>query len=126
MNSMYGFEGEVKQKYSEHVSRLFTDTFNYLPLAHILHVAPDADSPPVCSSGAGGLQTGAGDVLVMHGGLFSDDNVTVQDILAADRVRQPPETGLMCDILWSDPQPQPGTYLLPSLVLHSHLLRRTL
>ena len=30
---------------------------------------------------------------VMHGGLFSEDNVTLDDIRKVDRNRQPPETG---------------------------------
>lgn len=44
----------------------------------------------------------------MHGGLFSKDDVTLKDIRAVDRVRQPPEDGLMSELLWSDPQPQMG------------------
>ena len=31
---------------------------------------------------------------VMHGGLFSEDNVTLDDIRTVDRNRQPPETGM--------------------------------
>ena len=44
----------------------------------------------------------------MHGGLFSKDDVSLKDIRAVDRVKQPPEDGLMSEILWSDPQPQNG------------------
>jgi serine/threonine-protein phosphatase 5 len=44
----------------------------------------------------------------MHGGLFSKDDVTLKDIVAVNRVKQPPEEGLMSEILWSDPQPQNG------------------
>lgn len=44
----------------------------------------------------------------MHGGLFSKDDVTLKDIRAVDRVRQPPEDGIMSELLWSDPQPQNG------------------
>jgi len=35
-------------------------------------------------------------------------NVTLDDIRAIDRFRQPPDEGLMCEILWSDPHPYPG------------------
>ena len=42
-------------------------------------------------------------VLIVHGGLFSQDGVTLDDIRAIDRLREPPDEGLMCDILWSDP-----------------------
>ncbi|CAF0958795.1 unnamed protein product [Adineta steineri] len=86
MNQMYGFEGEVKAKYTVQMFQLFTEVFNYLPLAHCIN----------------------NKVLVMHGGLFSKDDVTLKDIRAVDRVRQPPEDGLMSEILWSDPQPQNG------------------
>lgn len=44
----------------------------------------------------------------MHGGLFSRDDVTLEEIKKIDRNRQPPDEGLMCELLWSDPQPQIG------------------
>lgn len=44
----------------------------------------------------------------MHGGLFSRDDVTLDDIRVTDRNRQPPEEGIMCELLWSDPQPMKG------------------
>ena len=47
-------------------------------------------------------------VLVLHGGLFESDNVTLDDIRKVDRYREPPDSGIMCECLWSDPQPQPG------------------
>ncbi|XP_025423474.1 serine/threonine-protein phosphatase 5 [Sipha flava] len=86
MNRMYGFEGEVKSKYSVEMANLFTEVYNWLPLAHCINKR----------------------VLVMHGGLFSKDDVTLKDIENIYRNRQPPEEGLMCDILWSDPQDAPG------------------
>ena len=48
----------------------------------------------------------AGKILVLHGGLFSQDNVTLDDLRAVDRFREPPDAGLMCDMLWADPMPQ--------------------
>jgi len=86
MNQMYGFTGECKAKYNQHMCELFTEVYNYLPLCHLLNNR----------------------VLVMHGGLFSKDDVTLDDIRAVDRNRQPPDEGLMCELLWSDPQPQYG------------------
>ena len=65
---------------------LFAEVFEYLPLAHCLNSK----------------------VLVMHGGLFNKDNVTLEDIRNIDRIRQPPDEGLMCDILWSDPMLNSG------------------
>ena len=36
MNQMYGFEGEVKSKYSATMAELFTELFEWLPLAHCI------------------------------------------------------------------------------------------
>ncbi len=33
---MYGFEGEVKSKYSNKMMDLFSEVFNWLPLAHCI------------------------------------------------------------------------------------------
>jgi serine/threonine-protein phosphatase 5 len=90
MNQMYGFEGECKHKYSSQVYEFFTQVFQVLPLAHCLHGLDEK-----------GMQ--AKKVLVMHGGLFSQDNVKLDDIRKIDRNKQPPNEGLMCEILWSDP-----------------------
>lgn len=86
MNQMYGFEGEVKAKYTAQMAELFTEVYNWLPLAHCLNNR----------------------VLVMHGGLFTRDDVTLDEIRKIHRNRQPPEDGPMCELLWSDPQPQNG------------------
>lgn len=40
--------------------------------------------------------------LCVHGGL-SPDMVTLDDIRTIDRFREPPTSGIMCDMLWSDP-----------------------
>jgi len=82
MNQMYGFEGEVKEKYSVQMAQFFTEIFNWLPLAHIINNG----------------------VFVTHGGLFMEDGVTLDKIESYERNRQPPESGIMCDLLWSDPQ----------------------
>ncbi|XP_054164961.1 serine/threonine-protein phosphatase 5-like [Oppia nitens] len=81
MNQMYGFEGEVKAKYTIQMYELFAEVFNLLPLAHCINKR----------------------VLVMHGGLFANDSITLDQIRNTDRNRQPPDEGIMCDILWSDP-----------------------
>ena len=38
--------------------------------------------------------------------LFSvlQDDVTLDDIRKTERNRQPPDEGIMCELLWSDPQ----------------------
>eukprot|EP00252_Welwitschia_mirabilis_P010559 TRINITY_DN23868_c0_g1_i1.p1 TRINITY_DN23868_c0_g1~~TRINITY_DN23868_c0_g1_i1.p1 ORF type:complete len:487 (+),score=106.41 TRINITY_DN23868_c0_g1_i1:377-1837(+) len=86
MNKIYGFEGEVKSKYNETMVNLFAEVFCCLPLAHVINEK----------------------IFVVHGGLFSNDGVKLDDIRKIDRFCEPPEEGLMCEILWSDPQPQNG------------------
>ncbi|KAG1468455.1 hypothetical protein G6F56_003821 [Rhizopus delemar] len=86
MNKVYGFEGEVKAKFSEMMFKLFSETFNALPLAHVIGEK----------------------IFVTHGGLFSRDNVTLDEIRKIDRSGQPGSDGLMCELLWSDPQPEMG------------------
>lgn len=36
LNKMYGFEGEIRAKYDTDTFTLFTDSFKYLPLGHII------------------------------------------------------------------------------------------
>ena len=95
MNNIYGFQGEVAAKVDARCFELFTEVFNHLPLAALLQ--PEQPSTP-----------SALPVFVTHGGLFSTDDVTLADIEKCPRVQQPPETGLMCEILWSDPQRAKG------------------
>lgn len=47
-------------------------------------------------------------VMVCHGGLFSKDGIKLADIAKTDRKREPPESGIMCELLWSDPQDMNG------------------
>lgn len=56
---------QVKAKYNLMMANLFRETFCWLPLAHVLN----------------------GRVLVVHGGLFSKDGVTLDDIRSIDRYR---------------------------------------
>lgn len=88
MNRMYGFEGECKAKYSERVFKLFSESFSALPLATLI----------------------GGKYLTLHGGLFSDDKVTLDDIRKLNRhnQRQPGQSGLMMEMLWTDPQEENG------------------
>jgi serine/threonine-protein phosphatase 5 len=76
MNSIYGFQGEVNAKVDPMSFDLFTEAFNLLPLAACLSKK----------------------VLVVHGGLFSEDGVTLDQIRAIERNQQPPESGLMTEV----------------------------
>jgi len=86
MNKVYGFEGEVRAKYTPTAYDLFSELFCCLPLAHVINDK----------------------VLVVHGGLFSTEAVSLEDIRKIERLREPPDSGLMCELLWADPQEQPG------------------
>jgi serine/threonine-protein phosphatase 5 len=70
------------------VFKLFSESFSALPLATLVGKK----------------------YLVLHGGLFSDDSVTLDDIRKLNRhnQRQPGQAGLMMEMLWTDPQEEPG------------------
>lgn len=89
MNAMYGFEKECTTKYNRNVYEAFAEFFNTLPIGHIIN----------------------DQILIVHGGL-SDQSMTIQKVNAANRLQQPPDQGLINDILWADPMDSPG--LAPS------------
>lgn len=86
MNRVYGFEGEVRAKYSPDVFDLFLEVFNALPIGHVINK----------------------EVFVVHGGLYSDDNILIADLQKPNRFREIPDSGVICESLWADPQPMPG------------------
>ncbi|BFZ53906.1 Palmitoyl-protein thioesterase 1 [Savitreella phatthalungensis] len=88
LGKVYGFEGECKHKYNERVFHLFQEAFGLLPLACLVDER----------------------YLVLHGGLFSDDKVTLEDLRNINRhsKKQPGTTGLLMEMLWTDPQDAPG------------------
>ncbi|KAK2197870.1 bifunctional Serine-threonine-specific protein phosphatase-bis(5-nucleosyl)-tetraphosphatase/Metallo-dependent phosphatase-like/Tetratricopeptide-like helical domain superfamily/Calcineurin-like phosphoesterase domain [Babesia duncani] len=86
LNRCYGFKGEVLSKYDETAYNLFCEVFCHLPLGYVINDR----------------------VLVLHGGLFGSDNVTLEQLRNIERIREPPESGLMTDMLWSDPKPFNG------------------
>ena len=88
MNRVYGFEGECKAKYNERTFKLFSESFSALPLATLIGKK----------------------YLTLHGGLFSDDKTNLDDIRKLNRhgQRQPGQSGLMMEMLWTDPQTQNG------------------
>ncbi|KAF2145976.1 uncharacterized protein K452DRAFT_104199 [Aplosporella prunicola CBS 121167] len=88
MNRMYGFEGECRAKYNERIFKLFSESFSALPLATLI----------------------GRKFFVLHGGLFSNDDISLDDVRKLNRhkQRQPGQSGLMMEMLWTDPQPAPG------------------
>ncbi|KAJ1026328.1 hypothetical protein NDA16_002415 [Ustilago loliicola] len=119
MNKVYGFEGECKAKFGGDLTfKLFTQVFIALPLATLI----SATKPPLTGSELPdsfsiaqrqpivAKDTSFKRFFVVHGGLFSKDGVTLDDIRAIDRFKigQPGQQGLMMELLWSDPQTAPG------------------
>ncbi|KAF9454022.1 Metallo-dependent phosphatase [Macrolepiota fuliginosa MF-IS2] len=107
MNRTYGFEGEAKHKHGEQSYKLFAHIFTALPLATLV----SATKPPTAKERAGAILSADGfkRYFVVHGGLFSRDEVTLDEIRQLPRVgRQPGTEGLMCELLWTDPQEAPG------------------
>ncbi|KAF8210494.1 Metallo-dependent phosphatase-like protein [Mycena galopus ATCC 62051] len=106
MNRTYGFEGEAKHKHGEQSYKLFAHVFTTLPLSTLI----SATKPPPNKTGSPILSPqGLKRYFVVHGGLFSKDGVTLEDIRKIDRIgRQPGNEGLMCELLWTDPQMLPG------------------
>jgi serine/threonine-protein phosphatase 5 len=85
----------VKHKYKRDLMfRMFTELFQSLPLGYILDGTVDGAS--------GGKRA-----FIVHGGLFSKDGITINDLQRLNRRREP-DDGLMAEMLWSDPQDAPG------------------
>lgn len=80
INRIYGFYDECKRRYSIKLWKIFTDCFNCLPVAALV------DDKILC----------------MHGGL-SPELASLEQIKRLPRPTDVPDTGLLCDLLWSDP-----------------------
>ena len=80
INRIYGFFDECKRRYNVKLWKSFVDLFNYLP------IAASIDDK----------------IFIVHGGL-SPELKTVDQIQKIMRPTDVPEEGLLCDILWSDP-----------------------
>ncbi|CEG75694.1 Putative Serine/threonine-protein phosphatase [Rhizopus microsporus] len=80
INRIYGFYDECKRRYNIKLWKTFTDCFNCLPIAALV------DEKIFC----------------MHGGL-SPDLQSFEQIRRVMRPTDVPDTGLLCDLLWSDP-----------------------
>ncbi|CAD2093624.1 serine/threonine protein phosphatase PP1 [Plasmodium berghei] len=81
INRIYGFYDECKRRYSVKLWKTFIDCFNCLPVAAII------DEKIFC----------------MHGGLSPELN-NMEQIRKITRPTDVPDNGLLCDLLWSDPE----------------------
>jgi serine/threonine-protein phosphatase PP1 catalytic subunit len=94
VNRLYGFYDECiflfttgKRRYSLKLWKLFTEMFNWMPVAALI------DDKIFC----------------VHGGLSPELN-NLEQITKITRPCEVPSTGLLCDILWSDPSEECDTW----------------
>ncbi|XP_025418271.1 serine/threonine-protein phosphatase PP1-gamma catalytic subunit B-like [Sipha flava] len=80
INRIYGFYDECKRRYNTKLWRIFTDCFNCLPVAAIIEE----------------------NIFCCHGGL-SPDLESMEQIRRIPRPTDVSDQGLLCDLLWSDP-----------------------
>lgn len=80
INRIYGFYDECKRRYNIKLWKTFTDCFNCLPIVALVE----------------------GTILCMHGGL-SPDLKNIEQLEEIERPLEVPDSGLVCDLLWSDP-----------------------
>lgn len=82
VNQLYGFYDECRRRYNIRLWKKFVEMFNWLPVAALI------DEKIFC----------------VHGGL-SPDLKTIEQLYEIHRPTDVPNSGLLCDILWSDPSP---------------------
>ncbi|GKV02888.1 hypothetical protein SLEP1_g15269 [Rubroshorea leprosula] len=80
INRIYGFYDECKRRFSVRLRMIFADCFNCLPVAAVV------DDKLLC----------------MHGGL-SPEMQSLDQIRAIERPKDVPHQGLLCYLLWADP-----------------------
>ena len=80
LNRIYGFYDECKRRYSVRTWRVFSDAFNCMPAAATIE----------------------NKIFCVHGGL-SPDLERLGQIRELQRPCDVPDEGLLCDLLWSDP-----------------------
>ncbi|KAI0297352.1 serine/threonine protein phosphatase 2B [Russula brevipes] len=98
LTDYFTFKLECKRKYSERLYDACMNSFCALPLAAIMNKQ----------------------FFCIHGGLSPELN-TLDDIRNLDRFREPPTSGLMCDILWSDPVEDFGQEKGSESFIHNHV-----
>ena len=81
INRIYGFYDECKKRYSIKLWKTFGECFNCLPVAALIDEK----------------------ILCMHGGLSPELN-DLDQIRKLARPTEIPDAGLLCDLVWSDPE----------------------
>eukprot|EP00420_Gonyaulax_spinifera_P025113 CAMPEP_0197896118 /NCGR_PEP_ID=MMETSP1439-20131203/39047_1 /TAXON_ID=66791 /ORGANISM="Gonyaulax spinifera, Strain CCMP409" /LENGTH=512 /DNA_ID=CAMNT_0043516603 /DNA_START=19 /DNA_END=1558 /DNA_ORIENTATION=+ len=82
INRFYGFYDECKRRFSPLLWKRFCDSFNCLPVCALLESR----------------------IMCMHGGL-SPDLSSFDQIRRIARPTEVPDSGIVCDLLWADPDP---------------------
>ena len=80
MTTNFNFKKECEVKYDSEIYNLLMETFDCLPLSCLINEK----------------------FIALHGGI-SPDLKKLEDIKNISRFTEPPKSGLICDILWSDP-----------------------
>lgn len=80
-------------KYDQEVYQDFMDIFDTMPLGGLIN----------------------GKFLALHGGI-SPEMKSIKDINKINRFKEPPKSGIFCDILWSDPLDDPNGNLAEGFV----------
>jgi serine/threonine-protein phosphatase PP1 catalytic subunit len=81
INRIYGFYDECKRRYSIKLWKRFQDVFNVLPFAAVVNEK----------------------IFCIHAGL-SPDLSSPEQIKQISRPTDVPDSGILCDLLWSDPE----------------------
>ena len=81
INRTYGFFDECKRRYNLRIWKIFSDCFNWLPISALVNER----------------------ILCMHGGL-SPELTDIDCLKKIVRPTEVPDKGLLCDLLWSDPE----------------------
>jgi serine/threonine-protein phosphatase 2B catalytic subunit len=82
MSSFFNFREEVLYKFDSEVYDALMEAFDCLPLSAVVNKK----------------------FIALHGGI-SPQLKTLKDFASFDRFREPPKSGIFCDILWADPVP---------------------
>ena len=82
INRIYGFYDECQRRFNLNLWKVFTDTFNFLPVAALINDR----------------------IFCMHGGIPRNlDKISqIHQILRPTDI---PDKGILCDLLWADPSP---------------------
>ena len=86
VNRIYGFFDECKRRISVRIYKSFSEVFNMLPLTALVEDK----------------------IICMHGGLAYELK-TIDQLKQIKRPTEIPDSGLLCDLMWSDPSYQIAT-----------------